>query len=75
VYAGARLDADRLRGRGLYGYIDRMVPPVWLDQPGPVPIVDSAQRIHVMVAGGEFGGYTAALLGEGVTVTRKVEAS
>lgn len=66
-----RLPAEQLRGRGLYGYIDGLVPPVWLDEAdgAPVSIVDDIARIHVAVCGGAFGGYTAVVFGEGETVT------
>jgi hypothetical protein len=72
IHEGASLPAERLRGRGLYGYIDEMLPPVWLDAGDPVPITDSAERIKVLVSGGEFGGYSAALFGEGETVTTRI---
>ncbi|MFC7277758.1 hypothetical protein ACFQS1_27540 [Paractinoplanes rhizophilus] len=74
VFEHARLDPDRLRGRGLYGYLDELLPPTWLDD-GPVSIVDSPDRILVAVAGGDFGGYTAALFGSGSTTTAAVEAA
>lgn len=71
LHAQLRLPADRLRGRGLYGYIDGLIPPVWLDEAhdGQVSIVDDIDRIHVAVCGGAFGGYSAVVFGEGETVT------
>lgn len=71
LHAGLRLPTDRLRGRGLYGYIDGLVPPVWLDEPEQdgVSIVDDIDRIHVAVCGGAFGGYTAVVFGEGESIT------
>jgi hypothetical protein len=71
LHAQLRLPADRLRDRGLYGYIDGLIPPVWLDGPerDAVPIVDDIDRIHVAVCGGAFGGYTAVVFGEGESVT------
>jgi hypothetical protein len=76
VHAAARLPADRLRGRGLYGYLDQLLPPVWLDQEQPaVAIADAPERIVVLVAGGDFGGYTAALFGSGATVTAPVDTT
>lgn len=71
LHAELRLPAEALRGRGLYGYIDGLIPPVWLDEARgePVSIVDAIERIHVAVCGGAFGGYTAVVFGEGETVT------
>lgn len=71
LHAQLRLPAERLRGRGLYGYIDGLIPPVWLEaaQDGQVSIVDDIDRIHVAVCGGAFGGYSAVVFGEGETVT------
>jgi hypothetical protein len=74
VFEHARLDPDRLRGRGLYGYLDALLPPTWLDD-GPVSIVDSPDRVVIAVAGGDFGGYTAALFGSGSTSTAAVEGA
>lgn len=72
LHRAAGLPAERLRGRGLYGYLDELVPPHWLDTPNPVPLVDDASRLVVLVAGGEFGGYTAVMFGEGTTVTERI---
>lgn len=73
VHAAARLPAERLRGRGLYGYLDELRPPVWLaEEEAAVAIADAPEQIVVLVAGGEFGGYTAALFGAGETVTAPV---
>lgn len=78
VFAQARVPVARLEGRGLYGYMDELLPPTWLEGLGPgdlVPIVDDVSRLIVLVAGGDFGGYTAALFGEGVTVTERVRVA
>lgn len=71
VQEHANLPSDQLRGRGLYGYIDELLPPDWLDN-DPVPIIENANGLAIFVAGAEFGGYTAALFGEGHTVTEQV---
>jgi hypothetical protein len=67
-----RLPAERLRERGLYGYIDELVPPVWLEDSDPIPLVDDPDRIRIAVSGGPFGGYTAVIFGEGVSITRSI---
>jgi len=75
LFEQARIPVARLRGRGLYGYMDDLLPATWLDglrEDDAVPIVDDVSRLVVIVAGGDFGGYTAALFGEGVTVTEIV---
>lgn len=75
VFERARLPVAALRGRGLYGYMDELRPATWLEglaDDALVPIVDDVSRIVVLVAGGDFGGYTSALFGEGVTVTESV---
>jgi hypothetical protein len=71
----SRLPARRLRGRGLYGFLDSYVPPTWLppDEDELVAIVDSPDRIQLVVAGGTFGGYTAIVFGEGETCTAIVD--
>jgi hypothetical protein len=71
VQERAALPADRLRNRGLYGYIDELVRPDWSGT-GMVPIVRDLDDLVITVAGGEFGGYTAALFGEGHTVTEQL---
>jgi hypothetical protein len=78
LFERARVPVARLQGRGLYGYLDELLPPTWLAGLGPgelVPIVDAVSRLVVLVAGGDFGGYTAALFGEGVTVVEPVSPS
>lgn len=73
LFAELHLPADRLRGRGLYGYLDVTMPATWLADDDPVSLVESPESIVLLVAGGEFGGYTAALFGRGRTVTMAVE--
>lgn len=77
IHRDLRLPADRLRDRGLYGYIDGLIPPVWLDEAGEggVSIVDAPDRIRIAVTGGAFGGYTAVVFGEGESVTVPVSRS
>lgn len=75
LFDRATLPVSRLRGRGLYGYLDDLLPPTWLEglaAEDPVPVVDRPERIHIAVAGGLFGGYTAVVFGEGETVTEMV---
>jgi hypothetical protein len=77
LHEHASLPPSRLRGRGLYGYLDDLLPPTWLDglaDDDPVPLVDRPERINIAVAGGAFGGYTAVVFGEGETVTEAVVA-
>lgn len=72
LHEHAAIPVSRLRGRGLYGYLDDLLPPTWLDglaDDYPVPVVDGPDRINIAVAGGAFGGYTAVVFGEGETVT------
>lgn len=72
IHERARIPRDELEGRGLYGYLDDMHPPVWLEEADPVPVVDGPERIQIAVAGGPFGGYTAIVFGEGNTTVREV---
>lgn len=76
LYRGLRLPANRLRGRGLYGYVDASIPPVWLNEASEdgVPIVDAPDRIRIAVTGGAFGGYTAVVFGEGESVTVPIDS-
>jgi hypothetical protein len=75
LHEGLALPADRLVGRGLYGYLDEMRPPTWLETDGDVRLTETAERIVILVAGGDFGGYTSCLFGQGTTVTRPVLSS
>lgn len=77
LYEHATIPLSRLRGRGLYGYLDDLLPPTWLDGlqgDAPVRVVDRPERINIAVAGGAFGGYTAVVFGEGTAVTSPVDA-
>jgi hypothetical protein len=76
VYEHARLPAGALRERGLYGFADTVVRPEWFDDAGApdmIPIVDAPERVNIAVAGAPYGGYTAAILGSGTSVTRTVD--
>jgi hypothetical protein len=75
LHAHATVPAGRLRGHGLYGFIDEALRPAWLDDAGdgdPIPIVDAPRRVVIAVAGGPYGGYTAALFGNGGHVREAV---
>ena len=71
VESSARNPQD-LVGRGLYGYVDQLRPPVWLEQSARVTMVDRHDRVKIFVAGGQFGGYTAVFFGQGETITKRV---
>ena len=67
----------RLRGRGLFGFIDTHQAPAWL-RPEPsdtdlISIVDDPRRVQIAVVGAPTGGYTTAVFGSGVTTTEKIE--
>lgn len=75
IYEHARMPANTLRERGLYGFADAVVRPKWLDDPAApdmISIVDAPKRVNIAVAGAPYGGYTAAILGSGFSVTRAV---
>ena len=67
----------RLRGRGLFGFIDAHQAPAWLrPEPGDtdlISIVDHPRRVQIAVVGAPTGGYTTAVFGSGVTTTEKIE--
>ncbi len=67
----------RLRGRGLFGFIDTHQAPTWLrPEPGNtdlISIVDDPRRVQIAVVGAPTGGYTTAVFGSGVTTTEKIE--
>jgi hypothetical protein len=76
IYEHARLPAATLCERGLYGFADSVVRPEWLDDAGAadmISVVDAPQRVNIAVAGAPYGGYTAAIMGSGTSVTRAVE--
>lgn len=75
MYENATIEAGRLRGHGLYGFIDASIPPTWMDGLGEtdlVSIVDRPSRVKMLVSGGLSGGYTSALLGQGVSVSERI---
>lgn len=77
LHEHAAVPLSQLRGHGLYGYLDDLLPPTWLDglaDEDRVPVVDSPERIHIAVAGGAFGGYTAIVFGEGQSVSEPIGA-
>lgn len=68
----------RLRGRGLFGFIDQHQAPAWMS-PEPldseeISIVDHPRRIKLAVVGAPTGGYTMAVFGSGVTTMEKIES-
>lgn len=78
IHENAVIRAGDLRGRGLYGFIDESIPPTWIEgvtDDEPIGIVDRPDRVKIVVSGGMFGGYTSAILGQGVSVTTKAEAT
>lgn len=67
----------RLRGRGLFGFIDQHQSPAWL-RPEPndtdlISLVDDPRRIQIAVVGAPTGGYTTAVFGSGVTTTERIK--
>lgn len=76
IFEKAHQPYGRLRGRGLFGFIDEHQAPRWLN-PEPadadmISIVDSPQRVQLAVVGAETGGYTTAVFGSGVTCVAEV---
>lgn len=71
IYENARQPYSRLRGRGLFGFIDEHQAPRWLSpEPEPtelISIVDAPRRVQLAVVGAETGGYTTAMFGSGIT--------
>lgn len=67
---------DRLRGRGLFGFIDHGQRPSWitddLADDALISVVDSPRRVHIAVVGGATGGYTTVAFGSGVTTMEEV---
>jgi hypothetical protein len=77
MHQHAVIPAGQLRRSGVYGFIDDAVRQAWLDEAAddePIPIVDRPDRVITIVAGGPYGGYTAALFGNGSHVLQKVES-
>lgn len=77
IHEQATISAGQLRGHGLYGFVDETLPPTWIqdtDDSDLISVVDRPDRVHVLVSGGLHGGYTSVLLGQGVSVSQKVES-
>jgi hypothetical protein len=77
MHEHVHMSAGRLRERGLYGFADQVVQPDWFETAGPtdlISFVDAPERVNIAVAGGSYGGYTAAILGSGLSVTYELEA-
>ena len=75
VFEHARLDAGTLKRRSLYGFADAVVEPDWCEgaEDGDlIPICRRPDQVVVVCAGGPYGGYSAGILGMGVSVTRKI---
>jgi hypothetical protein len=78
IHAGAAPAAASLRNRGLHGYVDGVLPErslASLADDDPVALTASPDAVRVVVAGGPFGGYSAFLPGEGVSVTAEIRAA
>lgn len=76
IHDRATIPVGELRGHGLYGFVDESLPPTWIDGAGDsdrISIVDGPERVRVVVAGGLYGGFTSVLLGQGVSVSRRIE--
>lgn len=76
LHANSTIPAGLLRGHGLYGFVDESIPPTWLEDAqddDPISIVDGPDRVHLLVAGGSYGGYTTLLLGQGVSVSERID--
>ena len=76
IHDQATIPAGDLRGHGLYGFVDESLPPTWIHGAGDsdrVSIVDGPDRVRLVVAGGLYGAFTSVLLGQGVSVSRRVE--
>ena len=77
LFDHARIRAGDLRDRGLYAFADDVLRPPWLDEAEPddmIPIVETADRVTITVAGGPYGGYTSIVFGElAGSITREIE--
>ena len=77
LFDNARIRADALSDRGLYAFADDVLRPPWLDEAAPddmIPLVESAEKITITVAGGPYGGYTSIVFGEiGGSVTGPIK--
>ncbi|MBV9120638.1 MAG: hypothetical protein JOZ39_08005 [Chloroflexi bacterium] len=71
LYEHARVPARRLRNRGMLAVREAS----WLaeaDDDDMLPIIDSPDNLTIVVAGGEFGPYSALIFGRGGSVTIRV---
>ena len=76
LHEHAVIPAGQLRRSGVYGFIDDAVRQAWIDDAPddePIPVVDRPEHVLTIVAGGPYGGYTAALFGNGLHVLHKIE--
>ena len=76
IHHHATIPAGELRGHGLYGFIDENLPPTWIDDADdsdPISIVEGPESVRVVVSGGLYGGFTSVLMGQGVSVSRRIE--
>lgn len=76
IHRQAVLPADRLRDRGLYGFIDAAVRPRWIEDAAadqPVALTKTPDSVVIVVAGGASGGYTAVVFGVGQSITKQID--
>ena len=76
LFERACVPRERLSERGLFGFMDDVMPPPWQDDADsdePISIVDAPGRVLITVAGAPYGGYTALCFGFGEIVIKKVE--
>ena len=75
LFEHAGIPREQLLDRGLYGLMDSVMRPAWLDEAAAgerIPIVESPERVVVTVAGAPYGGYTSVCFGFGASVTRAI---
>lgn len=75
VHEHARLTSHQLVGRGIYGLMDDVWRPAWMDRHGPdepVPICRTPEQVLVSVAGAPYGGYTAICFGFGSAIHERI---
>lgn len=77
MFDNAQQPYSRLRGRGLFGFIDEHQAPRWLT-PEPqatdmISIIDAPRRVQLAVVGAETGGYTTAVFGSGITCVEELD--
>lgn len=77
VFETARVTSRQLLGRGIYGLMDDVWRPAWLDRYGPdepVPICTAPEQVIVTVAGAPYGGYTSICFGFAYAVHERIGA-